>query len=344
MLLGEDVLYVICEWWEDYIIGRSSGTELVSVKHREPSKGAWSMASLVEDGGVRHLYERWVAHKEQPRCRLQTNAGLTTSSAKNGASAAAVLAATEASGAIEATVKQDLSARLGCDTDTAERFIRSLTIEAELPKRDDLIPRLIVHFLEPRCSELGWTSSEVRKRFLAIRNLVFETAQQDLLAISRDPSANSKDDYVARAEKLKRITPEMVVEVMGEFVAGRSKMVQKLHAGGFGPTDIESCKRLRAKWAAFARQWDPGLPGSSQVVASILEETHNFAVKAEQQTDTANLPYGEAMRAAFLNLVESRQSTIDGLTAELILGAAYDETDRCSIWWSPVDALPTAES
>ncbi|MBO1267806.1 hypothetical protein J1902_07385 [Arthrobacter sp. PO-11] len=73
--LNPDEINIICELHEDWIVQLGSEAELVSAKHRDPSSGPWKdVATLVSDGGVGHLFVRWLAADRKPTARLVTNA------------------------------------------------------------------------------------------------------------------------------------------------------------------------------------------------------------------------------------------------------------------------------
>lgn len=63
---------VVCEHHEDYVVIASTGTTLVSVKHRERTRGGWTLAALVADGGLAHLFDRWRSLDTSFGCRLVT--------------------------------------------------------------------------------------------------------------------------------------------------------------------------------------------------------------------------------------------------------------------------------
>ncbi len=70
---------VICEHHEDWALSDADVAEIVSAKHRETGVGAFTtFRSLLVDGGVLHLYDRWLALDKAPRCRLVTTAGLAS--------------------------------------------------------------------------------------------------------------------------------------------------------------------------------------------------------------------------------------------------------------------------
>lgn len=77
-LIEGDDARIICEHHEDWAVLRGSQAELVSAKHRELATGAWNtVARLINDGGLGHLYERWLNLERKPTCRLVTSAAPT---------------------------------------------------------------------------------------------------------------------------------------------------------------------------------------------------------------------------------------------------------------------------
>ncbi|MFD7656804.1 hypothetical protein ACFV4N_22775 [Actinosynnema sp. NPDC059797] len=68
---------VLCEYHEDWVVISGQDAELVSAKHRDPEVGPWKTVNqLVDDGGLAHLFGRWVALEEKVHARLVTNASL----------------------------------------------------------------------------------------------------------------------------------------------------------------------------------------------------------------------------------------------------------------------------
>ncbi|MEU5992809.1 hypothetical protein ABZ806_27900 [Spirillospora sp. NPDC047418] len=68
---------LLCEYHEDWVAILGDDAELVSAKHKEPSFGAYTTINQLRgDGGLGHLFSRWLALGEKPACRLVTTAGL----------------------------------------------------------------------------------------------------------------------------------------------------------------------------------------------------------------------------------------------------------------------------
>ncbi|MEU4422302.1 dsDNA nuclease domain-containing protein, partial [Actinoplanes sp. NPDC024001] len=71
------IVKIICEWQEDFIIVRDRPPllELVSVKHHDDMLYT-TMKSLCDQGGVAHLFDRWLGYTTLPVVRLASNTRL----------------------------------------------------------------------------------------------------------------------------------------------------------------------------------------------------------------------------------------------------------------------------
>ena len=68
---------IICEWHEDCIIVRDRPPllELVSVKHHDRATYT-TLKQLCDDGGLAHLFDRWLGFTTGPAARLCSNTRL----------------------------------------------------------------------------------------------------------------------------------------------------------------------------------------------------------------------------------------------------------------------------
>ncbi|SCL43023.1 hypothetical protein GA0070615_6183 [Micromonospora aurantiaca] len=68
------IVKIICEWHEDFIIVRNQPPflELVSVKHHDRLVYT-TMKSLCDEGGIAHLFDRWLGYTSRPAVRLASN-------------------------------------------------------------------------------------------------------------------------------------------------------------------------------------------------------------------------------------------------------------------------------
>lgn len=80
---GQDGAAIICEHHEDWMIDVEGDVELVSAKHREPASGPWTtIASLIGDGGVGHLFGRWLLLGQTTTSRLVSSAAASKTGAE----------------------------------------------------------------------------------------------------------------------------------------------------------------------------------------------------------------------------------------------------------------------
>lgn len=336
LFLDDSVESIVCEWAEDYVVIRSSGSELVSVKHLEPSQGSWSIATICTSGGLRHLFEWWKETEPKPLCRLQTNGGL-----KTGPNEAKTVAQACKTGADLERIAELVVGRIGASsTSEATQFLKMLTIEDELPKRDDLMPR--VHSdLDSLVSRLGWSNDDAKRYFKAVLDEVWEASSSDVRAAGRSLSyANGDVTAYARARARKTINRERLDAALARSTQGwgRSKLVTKLRLGGFGPTGISKAKRLRNEWLTEESKWETGL-GSHPDSVTVRNRVQDLAEIAETETNRSGVEqYGEAMKSRLLQLLHDERFVFveSELTDRHVLGIVYDETDECNIWWSDI--------
>jgi hypothetical protein len=76
--VGDNQSRIVCERHEDWVLVQGNDAELVSAKHKDPSYGAYTtLKKLFDDGGLAHLFLRWMALDAKPTCRLVTTPGLS---------------------------------------------------------------------------------------------------------------------------------------------------------------------------------------------------------------------------------------------------------------------------
>ncbi|MEU4220884.1 hypothetical protein [Actinoplanes sp. NPDC026623] len=157
-LVSEDVTAVVVEWSTDYIALLSDGEpELVSVKHRDPGTGDWSMSAL--GSAVNDLHHVWRAMGERCRCAFVSNTAVAT-------------------GAV-----RDFGAKLGryveADSDELERFIRVLAFpDPPLPRRTE-ITAVGVRDMAGALSLLGRDPRHAERCYLALLNRIAAVATEE---------------------------------------------------------------------------------------------------------------------------------------------------------------------
>lgn len=67
---------IVCERFEDWVVFDGGNREFVSAKHRELRRGPWTFSTVVDDGGLGHLFRTWNEFGSAVRCRLVSNMAL----------------------------------------------------------------------------------------------------------------------------------------------------------------------------------------------------------------------------------------------------------------------------
>jgi hypothetical protein len=181
------VARVVCEHHEDFILEKvkpSHQWELVSVKHRGRD---WTFSSLIGEGGIGHLFDRWLMCGGQGRARLCTDGRLGSGGLPSARTFAAAcgsrqdatnveeLAVPLAWELISAATRHNLASiprhprpprraersmhreKLPEDlVATVKRFISLLTVEHGLPAPNQIRAVNIMHIMMPLISNLGW--------------------------------------------------------------------------------------------------------------------------------------------------------------------------------------------
>lgn len=202
MLTRPEIVAVLCEWHEDFVeIYQDGSVVLVSCKHREPTQGPWSLLELCDDGGLAHLFDRWLACGGAARARMATNAGM-----KPGADNAAGLKLLCEHGAVPSTqdpIVEVLAEKFLALNRTGKfrlipvvskdgprkplvpqvphpsryvgevaAFLGNLQFDAELPSRDHIEPVNINDLVVPALQKLQRDIRDARTCYGAITEIV----------------------------------------------------------------------------------------------------------------------------------------------------------------------------
>lgn len=108
--LNRAAIQIICEYHEDWVIQLGAEAELVSAKHREPASGPWKdISSLVIEGGIGHLFARWLMGGCSASARLVTNAATAAGEATDLADCRAFLVTLASGGTLTFDQSQKLA-------------------------------------------------------------------------------------------------------------------------------------------------------------------------------------------------------------------------------------------
>ena len=355
MLTQPELAGILCEWHEDHVVLFKGGTaELVSVKHREPSEGPWTLRGLCLEGGVAHLYRRWLALGRAPGCRVFTNGGLNTSEgeARSFAEACHSRSPDEVRGFV-GRIQSHLGAE---DADDVVAFCLILSIEAARPGRAHIKASNIQDLMMPALAALGIPTAYPHKPYEACVSLVERASrdQEQKVTLGSIADVDRLDGNVALGELLqsRTVTPSQVrAAVLNAVTAGgiplapqqpiptTSVLVRKLSRGGVGPTAIRSAQRERALWAELEARFRGDLPGADSEVEDLRTRVLDGVAAAEEEilSQEHRAAYGPELLA----MVRQRL-TVEGLTRPPmfpledvhLLGLAFQLTDECQVWWS----------
>ncbi len=354
MILDQRVAAVICEWHEDYIVQFANGaSEIVSVKHHDGSQINWTVRQLCADGGLRHLFDRFLLLQERVTCRLQTNEQLRTG-AQQPAELRDCCASKDASGI--STWATTLAPHLGATgPDVVERFLRVLTIEDGLPDRGVVKPVHVQQLMPELSRELGLDVITAERSYESLVALALDACSapghEIVIAAVADPTQLSLDAQQARLVAAKTIDrhrafdaigrrseiPTVLLSAAADLTPSRTRLVKKLEAGGVGATGIRSARRLRINWEQQKSAWSTGLPGDDHVIEDMRARIVREASLAEARTRRPGGQYANEMLEDLRPRLQT--DTIGGawpgpLTPDLLLGLAFERTDACEIFWS----------
>lgn len=362
MLAGEPILEVICEWHEDYIVTwDGEPRELTSVKHLEGDQPRWTLHGLLTDGGVKHLYDRWVDTGERCKVRLQTNSGLRGDGGE-GPGALAEACSTQDPEALDEWA-QKLLPHLETENqeDPAAKnrirgFLGVLTLESDLPHKQHARTVFIDKYARAACSALELPEEMSVRLFDCVAELVAEASRSDRRSVVADllRSAGGYGAHVLDLLAAKLIDSQRVHEHVREClfpakfarpledadVAPASALVQKLTRGGFGPTLVTRARHLRVTWERQRRSLEHRF-GQPNPLDRVAAELFKLAERAELGLDDYQEPYGRQLRERLVPLVAEMSAAAGSaiFDEDLLWGGIYALTHDCKIWWSPEFAL-----
>ena len=153
LLVSERVMAVVCEEHEDCIVFfENVPPQLVSIKHRDGSRGPWTFNALLAEGGIGHLYERWLGTGKQADCLLMTNASLRSG---DGEAREFANACHSRDASVCAPWAKRLAPKFQVEEQEAGTFMSILSIEADLPGRESIGAVNVRDLVMPAMERLG---------------------------------------------------------------------------------------------------------------------------------------------------------------------------------------------
>lgn len=356
MLVDDEIVEVICEWHEDYIVRFASRPcEIVSVKHVEPGQPVWTLRALWAEGGVGHLFARWQRLGGDCTCRLETNHGLRPGEWEP---AGLAHACSKGDSATLMAWAEKLVGIVGeDDADAVAQFLAVLSFDVTLPDRRSIEAFNIESVIRPTLDEAGIRHDEPAVAYRSIReaveNAMVSSDPQLVMDSLANPDALSFNATMARVLAVKTLKrSDVLLAITGDGprgrlllaepgapTPGRTRLVKKLERGGFGPTAVRSAVRLRANWLRHSNRWSTGLPGSASGIEDLSARVLVFAGDAEGEVRApgSDAPHGVSMRNALVRRLEESGLAEDAtppVSYELLMGLVYERTEACEIFWS----------
>lgn len=292
MLTQEAIDFVVCEWHEDFVVAWIDGSvELVSVKHRERTRGPWTLPELCKGGGLTHLFDRWCACEcaDNVRLRLATNAALKPGKGNAGvlarmcgpepelASGLNIMAEDVARQMLKVRWKQpypnvpvtpevrklaDIQIPAGF-VDKVVRFLAVLEISCKPPERESIADVNIQRLLVPAVEQLQLAHVDLEATYRGIVDRI-ERANRDesdraqLAVYIADPSRSRHSTQIQQRVGRRRITREILHQQI-VYTAARLPTFPRGKAPVVAPGGAKLRRKLRrglvpADEAAFAER------------------------------------------------------------------------------------------
>lgn len=362
---------LVCEFHEDWSRVRNGQTQIVSGKHKEPRFGAFTtVKSLIRDGGVYHLFDRWLALGSSPACRLATTAGLDSDAALiqqicthyANRGHRTPLPNAHCEKAFDRLSKEVEQLRAVDErppiVDLREavlpRFLACLTFDVGLPRRDHMPGLAPSAYAQPIATATGhpelavqvWeaTLTLVRGRMRAAgparRGLLPELHAATEADLERR-TVTVADAHVAMIAATE--TPGAFTPLPSLTITNR--MAIKMAEGQCSATSIERAEALRRRFNSWRRD-QRSRPGGRESELALQLLLLRAADRATAAVRSADRPWGAPLWSELedrLELEASRGSAL-GLDPDMLLGGVSELTNACKIWFSePFDARARLE-
>lgn len=345
-----ELKWILCEWHTDFVLGWTDSFAPVSVKHREPNTGHWTVATLFSDGGMNTLFTRWTELGRPAQCRWVTNGGLSTE-----CQALANACAASNRGALEAWFDKHGFRFDGASRPDVVAFLTALRIDNDSSRSKDQRVVQIDTVARPALRRLGLSAVEAPAVYDAVVGIARNASQgfggSETTTWSSSSAAAFDAGVLAVADSAKRvIRPEAVTQVARKLAtpvaaepppssAENTTLIKKLQRGKVVPTAEMAARRTRMGWTAHEATYSEPLPRTGEPSAFESLRSRVVLEATDAQVDAAKhgQPYGDRMYVEMrtrMRALAAEPSPLAVLTPALLMGLTYDLTARCEIWWS----------
>lgn len=343
---------IICEWHEDYLVVHDGGMEVVSVKHREDHRPAWTIASLAsEDGKLGHLLDTF-----------RRAEGISCSFESNRAHTAHDLWCNDP--VRRETARSDLGKRLGAPPADVDQFVDNLSIIAPpAPARHHIVSTYAATYAAPALDRLGIAGLSASQAMHIAASLVGDASRDRIsddawIAVVASKPQERATVLAQHQLEARRVSSEALrnalievertqiprLESAGGEAPPETTMSRKLEAGGLGPSVIDTARRRRRLW--YSHRAEVRDIGEREAELRSLQEWVQDQANSSESLAiaTGDTPYGPQMYEQLMTRLRATDAPPPGTRRAdsdpaLLSGAAFELTDACSIWWSPRSAL-----
>ncbi|WP_456695254.1 hypothetical protein [Aeromicrobium sp. P5_D10] len=359
-LLADSDFQLVCEHHEDWALISSDKIEIVSAKHKETAFGAFTtVSSLLTEGGVLHLYERWVALGAKCRCRVATTAGIGAEVSnlsalgmqtipppgpgkltKSKPSIDALCAAVEKAHGGGVPVADGASL-----IESVSRFLAILRIEHSLAHRQHLPHAAPGMYAAPIAAKLGspLAASAIWKSVLEVVRERMRSAGPR--TAGRLPTVLGHE--IAHGDEARCLTlPELdlVIRISAANPRGydplprlprTNRMAIKMATGRCSDNSIERAELLRLDYRQFVNGRGSS-PSNSTDVRQLRRLLLRVVDTATHEVETSGVPWGAALWRKVegeLLALQGRPEAL-GMDADLLLGGVSDLSNQCKVWFS----------
>lgn len=349
-LTPDGTLKLICEHHEDWAIHNGASAEIVSAKHREASTSPFrTVRQLLDAGGVRHLFDRWIALEQRVNCRLVTTAGIAEGAARL-VSAAERLRSEPDSDAVEViealgTLASLLGNSSASDEGAIRHFLGNLRVQHSEPRRQHIADLAAQRYGRPVATCLGQPEAGPAVWRAALGLVLPRMRAAAPVNGGQLPVVLGHfhhDDLDSRTLILEDLDTVIRTALCHQTAYGplprlvkANRLAVKMAHGGCTDNAVERADRLRLQYLKYwsARNGVPAVFNDQQVLQNALSRV------IDEATDDVRNDSDQWGRALWRDLearlrVLEGQHEAQGLTSDLLLGGVSDLANTCHAWFS----------
>lgn len=352
---------LVCEYHEDWARIRADDVQLVSGKHKEPRFGAFTtVTSLLDEGGVYHLFDRWLLLGGVMGCRLVTTAGLDSDAALiHGLCAHFATHSTHVPfqdehaetayvRLVDGLAKRRTEAGLDdvpeLQSSVLPHFLSRLVVDHGCARREHMPALAPTAYAEPVARAIGRQDLAVPiwEAVLALVRGRMRAAGPARRGLLPSLALVGEDDLERRTVSVAdaHVAIMAALATPGGFtplprVMITNRMAVKMTQGRCAATSIERAEILRRRFTSWRRDQrsEPGGRESELDLDLLLRRVADHAT-ATARTDGA--PWGAALWGEVEDqlALEVDKGAARGLDTDMLLGGLSELANNCKVWYS----------